>query len=109
MQALKYSFDEALTSLWRGRRSGLLSTATIAVALFVLGGFLLTTSNLERLGAEWSRAAEMSVYLDDEVTPAQKTAIEGMLTPGTIVTSYEFVSKPEALTRFRQTFTDLAT
>ncbi len=37
MRALRYAFDEAVASLWRGRRSGILSTATIAVALFVLG------------------------------------------------------------------------
>src|SRR6266496_6851575 len=76
MRVLRYAFDEAMTSLWRGRQSGLLSTATIALALFVLGGFLLVTANLERLGAEWSAAAEMSVYLKDDVTPAQRTAIE---------------------------------
>ena len=29
---------------------GLLSTATIALALFVLGAFLLVTANLQRLG-----------------------------------------------------------
>ena len=52
MRALKYAFDEAVASLWRGRQSGALSTATIAVALFVLGVFLLVTSNLERLGSE---------------------------------------------------------
>ena len=54
MRALRYSFDEAAASLWRGRQSGVLSTATIALALFVLGAFLLVTANLERLGAEWS-------------------------------------------------------
>jgi len=66
--ALNYAFDEAITSLWRGRRSGFLSTATIGVALFVLGGFLLTTSNLQRLGDQWSRSAEMSVYLNEDAT-----------------------------------------
>ena len=55
--ALQYSFDEAIASLWRGLRSGLLSTSTIGLALFVLGGFLLTTANLQRLGDEWSRSA----------------------------------------------------
>ena len=109
MSALKYSFDEAVASLWRGRRSGVLSTATIAVALFVLGGFLLATSNLERLGLEWSKTAEMSVYLDDQITPEQKRGVEQMLAPGDVVAAAEFVSKPEALKRFRQTFADLAT
>ena len=41
MRALRYAFEEAFTSLWRGRQAGMLSTATIALALFVLGGFLV--------------------------------------------------------------------
>jgi cell division transport system permease protein len=108
MRALKYAFDEAVTSLWRGRQSAMLSTATIAVALFVLGGFLLATSNLERLGVEWSRAAEVSVYVADDLTPPQKTAIERELQPGPMVASFEFISKMDALARFKQTFSDLA-
>jgi cell division transport system permease protein len=106
---LQYAFDEAIASLWRGRRSGVLSTSTIGLALFVLGGFLLATANLQRLGDEWSRSAEMSVYLTDEATPQQRSAIEAMLTPGPLVAGSEFVSKAQALERFKQTFADLAT
>ena len=108
MRALQYSFDEALASLWRGRHSGLLSTATIALALFVLGAFLLVTTNLERLGAEWSRSAEMSVYLTDDVTPDQRRAIEVVLAPGDLIASRDYLSKVDALARFKQTFGDLA-
>ena len=107
MRALRYAIDEALTSLWRGRSSGLLATATIALALFVLGGFLLVTSNLRRLGAGWGNAAEISVYLKDEITPAERGAIENLLTTGPLVTSREYVSKDEALTRFKKTFGEL--
>jgi cell division transport system permease protein len=108
MRALKYAVDEALTSLWRGRQSGLLSTVTIGLALFVLGGFLLVTSNLQRLGADWGSAAEMSVYLKDEVTPVERGAIENVLASAPLVASREYVSKDDALTRFKQTFADLA-
>jgi cell division transport system permease protein len=107
-RAIGYAFDEAIRSLWRGRESGLLSTLTIALALFVLGGFLLVTANLERLGAEWSSAAEMSVYLKDGVTEDERRAIESLLAPSDLVASHEYVSKADALSRFRQTFTDLS-
>ena len=76
MHLLRYAFDEAAASLWRGRRSGLLSTATIAIALFVLGAFLVVTSNLERLAEEWSGAAELSVYLADDIGGAERAALE---------------------------------
>lgn len=108
MRALRYAFDEALFSLWRGRRSGALSTATIAVALFVLGVFLIGTSNLERLGREWSNSAELSVYLSDNVTTQQRTAIEQILTTGNIVASQQYLSKADALARFKKTFKDMS-
>ena len=108
MQALRYSLDEAVRSLWRGRQSGVLSTATIALALFVLGAFLLVTANLERLGAEWSSAAEMSVYLKDDATPQDRAAIERLLAPGDVVAGFEYISKADALARFKSTFADLA-
>jgi len=109
MRALRYALEEAAISLWRGRQAGLLSTLTIALALFVLGGFLVVTANLERLGAEWSRAAELSVYLKDDVTAAQRRAIEMVLAPSDMIAAHEYVSKADALVHFRQTFSDLAT
>jgi cell division transport system permease protein len=108
MRALRYSFAEALVSLKRGRQSGLLATGTIALALFVLGGFLIVTANLERLGAEWSSTAEMSVYLEDAVTDEQRRGIESALAASDIIASREYVSKDAAMTRFKETFKDVA-
>ena len=108
MRALRYAIEEAVASLWRGRQSGLLSTATIALALFVLGAFLEVTSNLERLSTEWTSAAELSVYLTDQITAAERSAIETVLAPGGVVAAREYVSKSDALVRFKRTFGDLA-
>lgn len=108
MRALRYAFEEAFTSLWRGRQAGLLSTLTIALALFVLGGFLVVTVNLERLGSEWSNAAELSVYLKDDVTASERRGVEAVLAPSDLIATHEYVSKASALARFKQTFGDLA-
>jgi cell division transport system permease protein len=106
--AIRYAFDEAISSLWRGRQVGFIATGTIAVALFVLGGFLILTANLERLSGEWSKAAELSVFLKDEITPPERQAIEQAVAPGALVVSQEYVSKPDALARFKQTFNTIA-
>jgi cell division transport system permease protein len=108
MRALRYACEEAFASLWRGRQAGLLSTLTIALALFVLGGFLTVTANLERLGAEWSNSAELSVYLKDDITADERRSLEASLAPSDLVATHEYVSKPDALARFKQTFGDLA-
>lgn len=106
--AIRFAVGEAYRSLWRGRQSGLVSTGTIALALFVLGGFLLVTANLDRIGEEWSRAAEFAVYLKDDVTDEERHGIEAALAPGDTVAGSVFVSKAAALARFKQTFGDLS-
>jgi cell division transport system permease protein len=109
MRTLRYSFTEAAASLWRGRRSAGLAVLTITAALFVLGAFLIITSNLERMLAGWREAAEFSVYLQDHVTAEQRAGLERLLRDSRQVSAVEFVSKEEALRRFKRSFGDLAT
>jgi cell division transport system permease protein len=108
MRMLRYAFDEALASLWRRRQSGLLAMGTITIALFVLGAFLIVTTNLDRLGAEWGRAAELSVYVADDITPEQRHTVELAVAQDEVAAGQEFLTKADALRRFKQTFADLA-
>ena len=108
MPAFRYFFTEALSSLWRGRRAGVVSVATIAIALFVLGGFLVVTFNLDRLAARWSAAAEFSVYLRDTATPQERDGVDRVLVASGVVASQEPVTKSTALQRFKQDFPELA-
>ena len=108
MQALSYFVREAAASLWRGRRAAVLSVATITAAVFVLGGFLLVSANLDRLVARWSAAAELSVYLDDAITAENREKVDRALASAGIVATRESVSKDAALQRFQRDFPALA-
>jgi cell division transport system permease protein len=108
MRAFKYFVKEAALSLWRRQRTAWLAVATIASAMFVLGGFLLVTSNLERLLARWNESAEFSIYLRDDVTAADRAALDRVLTESGVAASREFVSKDQAIVRFKRDFPDLA-
>jgi cell division transport system permease protein len=108
IRGLQYFVSEALLSLWRGRRSSVLSILTIAIALFVLGVFLLVSENLTRVVEDWSRSAEFSVYLRDDVAAAERAAVEAALRQEPFVAGVDAVSKDEALARFRRNFPDLA-
>ena len=68
----------------------------------------MVTSNLERLAEEWSGAAELSVYLADEIGGTDRAAIERDLNGDASVASVEFVTKAAAMKRFQDTFPDLA-
>jgi cell division protein FtsX len=63
MRAVRYSLREALISLRRAGRSAAMSIGTVAVAFLTLGGFLLATTNIQHVVAQWGSAAEMSVFL----------------------------------------------
>lgn len=108
MSALRYSFDEALVSLRRGGRSAAISIATIAVAFLTLGGFLVVLANIEAAAARWAEAAEVSVYLQDGLAEPLKSAIEQQLTSQPAVAEVAYVSKEEALRRFREDFPELS-
>lgn len=107
MHWLTYCLDEAVHSLWRQKGSTLLSMLTIAAAVLVLGGFLVVTVNLDRVLSRWGAAAEFSIYLRDDITQDQRVALNRMLAESPIVASREFVSKADAMTRFKRDFPDL--
>ncbi|HEY0874005.1 MAG TPA: permease-like cell division protein FtsX [Vicinamibacterales bacterium] len=108
MRALQYFFTEACASLWRSRGAATVAIATIAMGLFVLGVFLLLNANLQRVVDRWSESAELSVFLADDVTAEQLKAIDEMVAGSRLASTRAYVSKTEALERFRADFPDLA-
>jgi cell division transport system permease protein len=105
---LTYFVTEAWASVWRGRSAAILSVLTIAIAAFVLGLFLLVAGHVQRTVDQWSRSAELSVYLRDESTDGERAAVRNVLRATPSVAAVEFVSKAAALTRFRKNFPELA-
>jgi len=108
MRALDYALREGWASLWRGRGSTACAIIAIALAIVVLGSLLLVTWNVERLLAEWTSAAEFSVYLQDAATSEQRGAIEALIDGSGVADGREYVSKADAFSRFRREFTELA-
>jgi cell division transport system permease protein len=108
MRALKYFVNEAAESLLRSWRSAVLAIMTIAAGLFVLGFFLMVNNNLQRVVGRWSEAAEMSIYLKDEATREQIQALEAIIEQSGLTDRRQYLSKADALKRFREDFPDLA-
>ena len=108
MRAFNYFIAEAAASLWRGRKAAVFSVITIAGGLFVLGFFLVLNANLQRLVARWTESAELSVYLKDDVTADQLRMLDELIAGSGLPAEREYVSKTQALVRFKQDFPDLA-
>ncbi|MSO29564.1 MAG: FtsX-like permease family protein [Acidobacteria bacterium] len=108
MRAIEYAVREGWASLWRSRGSSAFAVVAIALAMAVLGVLLLLTWNAQRLLTQWTTAAEFSVYLRDDATSEQRGAIEALIDQSGTTDQREYISKTDALARFRRQFTDLA-
>jgi cell division transport system permease protein len=108
VRAIDYAIREAWASLWRQRGSSAFAIVAIALAITVLGALLLLTWNLQRLVARWTSAAEFSVYLRDDATSEQRGALESVIDQSGVSGGRQYVSKGDALARFRREFSELA-
>jgi len=108
MRAIDYALREAWGSLWRSGRSTLLAVLAITLAAVVLGAILLVSWNVDQLLTQWTTATEFSVFLRDDATSEQRGAIEAAIDQSGVTEAREYVSKADALTRFRSQFADLA-
>ena len=108
MTVISYAFEEAWASLRRAGRSAVISIGTIAIAFLTLGAFLLVSVNVQRVLDRWLAAAELSVYLRDDVSVETRSEIEAKLRGQSSVANVEYVSKERALERFRSDFPELS-
>lgn len=108
MRALEYAFRQGAASLWRSRGSSAFAVVAITLALVVLGVLLLLTWNAQQQLSRWTSASEFSVYLADNATSEQRGSIESAIDQSGISAGREYVSKAQALTRFREEFSELA-
>jgi cell division transport system permease protein len=109
LSALGYSCEEALAELWRNRLVNLVAIGTIAVSLFILGIITTLSINLSQVLAGWSSKVQLTLYLEDGLGSTELRELERALreTPG--VASFEFISKEDAVRRFRSYFAELNT
>ena len=108
LRALLYFVSEAVTSLWRSRLVNAVSVGTIAVSLFVLGAFLTVASGLGQLVTRWTEKVQVIVYVEDGTEERVRASLENRLREDPAVGAVEFVSREQALARFRAMFRDLS-
>ena len=108
-RAMLYFLEEALTSLWRSRLINALSILTIAVSLFVVGAFVTVGMNLGRVVEQWTEKVQVVFYLQDGIQAELQKTLEDRLRAEPGVDSLRYVSREEALARFKSLFRDLET
>jgi cell division transport system permease protein len=103
-----YFFREALRRIWVSKRTSFVAIAMITISLLILGTFLLVSENLGRAVTRWQGSSRVTIYLEPDATPQQVQAVDAWLRAHRDFAGHHFVSKAEALQRFRSYFTNLS-
>jgi cell division transport system permease protein len=101
---LDYFFKETFQGL---RRNGLVAFAAVStafIALFLLGGALLVGKEVSLLIARTEANVEVSVFLQNTISPTQQSHLGDLLNHMPEVASVHYESKAEAYARFKRLF-----
>jgi cell division transport system permease protein len=103
-----YFVREAVRRIWVSKRTSFVAVAMIAISLLIVGSFLLVAENLGRAAEEWQGKSRVIVYLESDATPQQVDAVAQWLATKPELARRRFVSREEALARFRGWFANLS-
>ncbi len=102
MERLQYILQDALLNIRRSGWSGLASIGTIAFSFVIVGIFLIIIRNLGALVSEWQEQFQVTVFLEDGITPEQLTLLKKRIQSERAVKSMTYTSKEEALQSFKR-------
>ncbi len=105
---LAYFVREALRRIWVSKRTSLVAVGMIAMSLLIVGVFLLLAENLGRAVTQAEGKSQVSIYLDAKATPEQIRNVQTYLTTRKQFRHVRFVSREEAMRRFRSYFSNLS-
>ena len=104
---IAYFFREAFRRLWLSKRTSFVAVAMIAIAMLIVGFFLLLSENLGRAAAQAQGKSRVDIYLNSDATLAQIAAVNRYLSSHRDLAQRRFVSSDEALRRFTSYFANL--
>lgn len=109
VRTMEYYIREVFISLRRNNWMSVASIGTVAVSLFIFGMFLMMVMNMNKLAENMESQVQINVYLLDKVDREQARDIEKDLKEIEGVDTVGFVTKDEAMERFKDRLGDQKT
>jgi cell division transport system permease protein len=106
--ALGFCLEELVRHLREHRGVAMLSTATMALAFFLLSMLVLVWVNVQAMTRAAAEELHVRVYLRDSADATQRDGLRARLEREAAVRAVTYVSKEEALSRFKAQLKDQA-
>jgi cell division transport system permease protein len=102
----KYVLSEVVTGLWRNVTMTIAMMITMAVSLTMLGASLLLFMQVNSMKTFFYDKIEVSIFLKNDVTEPQRTALQSDLKGDPLVQTVIYESRDTAWQRFKTQFKD---
>lgn len=96
------NFFYSLGQLWRAPFATLMTILVIGIALALPAGLYVVLDNAQRLSGGWKGGAQISLFLQQGMTPQAADGLKNRLTQRKDITHVEFISASAALEEFQQ-------
>jgi cell division transport system permease protein len=103
---VKYVLNEVLVGLWRNVTMTIAMIITMSVSLTMLGASVLMYMQVDRMKTFYYGESEVSIFLREDVTDAQRTAINQALDTNPLVQSKEYETREQAFEKFKVLWRD---
>jgi cell division transport system permease protein len=106
--SVRFSFflREALGSIKRNWVMTMAAVITVFISTAILGAVLVTDRNLDRGATSLKNRVTIEVFIKDEAGPEGQQALEQKIAAMPEVKSFIYISKDEALERFKERYGD---
>ena len=101
IRLLSYLFKQALSNILNNRVVHAIGLGTMVISLLIFGAFLLLFVNLNAWIQGWGHSMSMSVYLNDDISEAQRNRIASFIGDLTEAEIKRFITKDAALKDLR--------
>jgi cell division transport system permease protein len=98
---LGYYLKRALVNVRQNVFVNVVTIGTITLALLIVSLFLLVFVNMENAADNWSERVQVTVYFDREISLAEQVTLRGKITALPGVSQVGYVSREEAMKRFK--------
>lgn len=102
----KYVLNEVLVGLWRNVTMTVAMIITLSVSLTMLGASVLMYMQVDQMKDFYYSKIEVSIFMREDVTDAQRSSLEAALQTNTLVQSADFESREQAFAKFQQLWKD---
>ena len=103
---VKYVLNEVLVGLWRNVTMTVAMIITMSVSLTMLGASVLLYMQVDQMKNFYYGEIEVSIFLREDVTDAQRTAINQAIDSNPLVQSKTYETREEAFEKFKVLWRD---